>query len=84
MKDSRWYIDCNDSKLLINKLSKFFMEYQALSQELSEAKPLGTCKITTLGNPKPVFRSLDSMLKSGNDIMKTVIIRTKNGQEEET
>ncbi len=49
---SRWFIDCNDSKLLIRKLNSFFMAHQELSRDLSEAKPLGTCRITTLGrNP---------------------------------
>ncbi len=82
--NNRWFIDCNDSKLLINKLNKFFMEFQALSQELSEAKPLGTCKITTSGKVKPNFRSLDSILRSGNATMRTVITPTRNDQGEAT
>ncbi len=33
----------------INKLRSFYMQQRELLQELSEAKPLGICKITGLG-----------------------------------
>ncbi len=83
MNDTRWFIDCNDSKLLLNKLNRFFMEHQALSRDLSEAKHLGMCQITTSQKAKPRFRSLDSMLKSGNDIMRIAITPTKNQSPKE-
>ncbi len=76
MNDERWFIDCKDSKLLLAKLRRFFMEHQALSRELSEAQPLGTCKITTSKGQKFVFRSLDSMLENGKNTIKTVTTHT--------
>ncbi len=45
-------IGCNVSKQHMNKLIDFFTVHQALSRELSEAKPLGICKTITSGrNP---------------------------------
>ncbi len=82
MKDFRWYIDCNDSRLLMNKLKAFFIQHQALSLELSEAKPLGTCRITTSENGKHVFRSLDSMLENGKESIKTVTTHTNAASRE--
>ncbi len=41
----------NCSPRVLKMLKNFFTVQQALSQALLEAKPLGTCKITTLINP---------------------------------
>jgi len=65
------------------KLNNFGIMQQALARELLEAKPLGICKITTSGKAKSSFKSLDSILKSGNVSMKIDIILTKNGPEGE-
>ncbi len=79
MNDSaHWHITCKNSKLLIAKLNHFFIMHQALSQELSVAKSLGTCQITTLQKGLPSFRSLDSMLKSGKGSMRTVTTHTRS------
>ncbi len=78
MRDEhKWFITCADSKLLINKLNRFFTEHQALSQELSEAKPLGTCKISTSQDRKYAFRSLDSMLRNGKCSTRIVTTHTR-------
>ena len=66
------------------KLRNFGMEQQALSRELLEAKPLGICKIITSPEGKQSFKSLDSILKSGNVSMKIDIILTRKDQEEAT
>ncbi len=60
------------------KLRNFGTEQEALCRELLAAKQLGICKITTSENGKPVFKSLASMLRSGNDIIKTDIILTRS------
>ncbi len=82
MNEYHWHITCKDSKLLMNKLNNFFMAHQALSRELSEAKPLGTCKITTSKGQKSSFRSLDSMLENGRNSIKTVTTHTNVAQRE--
>ncbi len=64
------------------KLRNFGTAQQALARELLEAKPLGICKIITSTNQKQSFKSLDSILKSGNVTMKIDIILTKNGPAE--
>ncbi len=66
------------------KLRNFGTKQQALSRELLEAKPLGICKIITSPQGKQSFRSLDSILRSGNVSMKIDIILTRNDPEEET
>ncbi len=64
------------------KLRNFGTKQEALCRELLAAKSLGICKITTSENGKPVFKSLVSMLESGNDIIKTDIILTNEGSKE--
>ncbi len=66
------------------KLRNFGISQQALVRELLEAKPLGICKIITSEKGKQSFKSLDSILKSGNVSMKIDIILTKSDLEEET
>lgn len=66
------------------KLNNFGMAQQALSKELLAAKPLGICKIITSTSPKQSFRSLDSILRSGNVTMKIDITLTKRDLEGET
>ncbi len=69
--NGRWFIDCNDSKLLINKLNAFFMAHQALSQDLSGAKPLGICKITTSGkNPLSLKNHTQTTIDGSKSIRK--------------
>ncbi len=41
----------NCSPKVLQKLNNFFMAQRALSVALLEAKPLGTCRITTLISP---------------------------------
>ncbi len=72
----------NDSGQLTIRLKNFGIKQEALCRELLGAKHLGICKITTSVNGKPVFRSLDSMLRSGSDIIKTDIILTNVGLKE--
>ncbi len=71
-----------DFLVLINKVRDFTMKQQALSQALSEAKQLGTCKIFTSVNEQSVFRSLDSMLKSGSTIINKDITRLNDDLKE--
>ncbi len=42
----------NCSPKVLAKLTNFFTAQEALSQALLEAKPLGTCKITTSISPR--------------------------------
>jgi len=64
------------------KLNNFGMAQEALSRELLGAKPLGICKIITSGDQRRSFRSLGSILKSGNVSMKIDIILTKEKSKE--
>ncbi len=66
------------------KLRNFGTAQQALARELLAAKPLGICKITTSPQGRQSFKSLDSILKSGNVSMKIDIILTKNDPVEGT
>jgi len=53
----------NCSPEVLKKLNNFFMVQQELSQALLEARPLGTCKITTLivpGGMTTEFSDVDS------------------------
>ncbi len=53
----------NCSPKVLKKLSRFFMRQRELSLALLEAKPLGTCKITTLiahGSITTEFSDVDS------------------------
>jgi len=80
MKDCR--IEQVFSSEVTIKLRNFGSKQEALCRELLEAQHLGICKITTSENGKLVFKSLDSMLESGNDIIKTDIILTKEDSKE--
>ncbi len=64
------------------KLNNFGTKQEALCRELLAAKSLGICKITTSENGESVFKSLDSMLKGGKDIIRTDIILTNEGSKE--
>ncbi len=66
------------------KLNNFGTAQEALSRELLGAKPLGICKIITSTSQKRSFKSLGSILKSGNVTMKIDIILTRNDPEEGT
>ncbi len=76
------HIDNNKFSLLLNKLRDFSMKQRELSLALSEAKRLGTCKIFTSVNEKSVFKSLDSMLASGNVIINKDIIHLREDLKE--
>ncbi len=58
------------------KLRNFGIQQRELARELLEAKPLGICKIITSEDQRLSFKSLDSILKSGNVSMKIDIILT--------
>ncbi len=79
-----WDTEPGSTREVTIKLNNFGMAQQALARELLEAKPLGICKIITSAKAKRSFRSLDSILKSGNVSMKIDIILTRNDPEEET
>ncbi len=66
------------------KLNNFGTAQEALSRELLAAKPLGICKIITSPEGRQSFKSLDSILRSGNVHMRIDIILTKKDPEEET
>ncbi len=71
------------TKEAIDKLRKFSMAQQELSQALVVAKPLGICKITTCVNPEFGFESLDLTRNVGKNTTRTVTILTK-GELKET
>ncbi len=77
-----WLTEPGFTKEVTIKLNNFGTAQQELSRELLEAKPLGICKIITSPKGKQSFKSLDSILKSGNVTMRIDIILTKNGPEE--
>jgi len=79
-----WLTEPGFTKEVTIKLRNFGMAQQALSRELLEAKPLGICKIITSPEGRQSFKSLDSILKSGNVSMKIDIILTKKDPEEAT
>ncbi len=64
------------------KLRNFGIQQQALAKELLEAKPLGICKIITSRDQRLSFKSLDSILRSGNVSMKIDITLTKENPKE--
>ncbi len=64
------------------KLNNFGTKQEALSRELLAAKPLGICRITTSPEGERSFKSLGSILKSGNVSMRIDITLTKNDPEE--
>jgi len=77
-----WLTEPGFTKEVTIKLNNFGTAQQALCRELLEAKPLGICKITTSGKAKRSFKSLDSILRSGNVSMKIDIVLTKRDPEE--
>ncbi len=60
------------------KLRKFSMAQQELSQELVLAQPLGICKITTYVDQKFVFRNLDLTWTNGKNSTRTATILTND------
>ncbi len=66
------------TKEAIDKLRKFSMAQQALSQELVVAQPLGICKITTYVDQKFGFKSLDLTYANGKNTTRTVTILTND------
>ncbi len=66
----------------LDKLRKFSMAQQALSQELVVAQPLGICKITTYVDPKFAFKNLDLTFNVGKTTTRTVTILTKDELKE--
>ncbi len=71
-----WPTELAFTKEAIDKLRKFSMAQQALSQELVLAKPLGISKITTFVDPKLNFKSLDITFGNGSNTTRTVTILT--------
>ncbi len=70
------------TKEALNKLKRFSMAQQELSQELVLAKPLGICKITTYVDPKLNFKSLALTYNVGKDTTRTVTILTNDELKE--
>ncbi len=70
------------TKEAIDKLRKFSMAQQALSQELVVAQPLGICKITTYVDPKFGFKSLALTYENGKNTTRTVTILTNDELKE--
>ncbi len=79
-----WDIGQGFTREVTIKLNNFGTQQLALSKELLQAKPLGICKIITSPEGKQSFKSLDSILKSGNVTMKIDIILTRKDPEGET
>jgi len=84
MEHRGWFINLKGSRLLTVKLRNFGLQQQELCRELLAAKQLGICKTTTSAKVKPVFKSLDSILKDGSDTIRIDIILTRSDPEEET
>ncbi len=70
------------TKECIEKLKRFSMAQQELSQELVLAQPLGICKITTYVDPKFAFKNLDLTYVSGKSTTRTVTILTSDELKE--
>ncbi len=66
------------TKEALDKLRKFSMAQQELSQALVVARPLGICRITTYVDPKFVFKNLDLTYRVGKDTIRTVTILTND------
>ncbi len=64
------------TKEAIDKLRRFSMAQQELSQELVLAQPLGICKITTYVDQKFGFKNLDLTYENGKSTTRTVTILT--------
>jgi len=70
------------TKEAIDKLKKFSMAQQELSQALVVAQPLGICRITTYVDPKFAFKNLDLTYRVGKNTTRTVTILTKDELKE--
>ncbi len=70
------------TKEAIDKLRKFSMAQQELSQALVVAQPLGISKITTYVDPKFAFKNLDLTWHVGKNTTRTVTILTKDELKE--
>ncbi len=70
------------TKEAIDKLRKFSIAQQELSQELVLAQPLGICKIITSVDQKFAFRSLDLTYNVGKNTTRTVTILTNEELKE--
>jgi len=70
------------TKEALDKLKKFSMAQQALSQELVVAQPLGICKITTYVGPEFGFKNLDLTYHVGKNTTRTVTILTNDELKE--
>jgi len=70
------------TKEAIDKLRKFSMAQQELSQALVVAQPLGICKITTYVDPKFAFKNLDLTYSVGKNTTRTVTILTSEESKE--
>ncbi len=79
-----WDIGQGFTREVTIKLNNFGTKQLELSKELLEAKPLGICKIITSPEGRRSFKSLDSILESGNVTMKIDIILTRKDPEEGT
>ncbi len=66
----------------IDKLRKFSMAQQELSQALVVAQPLGICKITTYVDQKFVFKNLDLTYHVGKNTTRTATILTNDELKE--
>ncbi len=70
------------TKEALDKLRKFSMAQQELSQELVVAQPLGICKITTYVDPKFAFKSLAITYEIGKSSTRTATILTSDELKE--
>ena len=71
-----WSIDCENSKLLTNRLNSYIIAQQELFQALSEVKHLEICRTTTYVDQKSGFLNLDLTYVSGKNTTRTVTIHT--------
>ncbi len=70
------------TKEALDKLRKFSMAQQELSQALVVAQPLGICKITTYVDPKFGFKNLDLTWRNGKNNTRTATILTNDELKE--
>ncbi len=79
---NKWDTGPAFTKEAIDKLNKFSMAQQELSQELVVAQPLGICRITTYVDPKFVFKNLDLTWRNGKNTTRTATILTNDELKE--
>ncbi len=82
MDSLKWRTDYNVSKRHMSKLNAFYTAQLELCLGLQRAKPLGTCKTTTLVPTKFDSRSLDSILKNGKKTITTNTILSNGSLKE--